>query len=99
MPCPRGRSPIARWVVRVDPAGEEALELLAALVEDAQRGVAGAGELARHLEHAVEDHLEVELGDQGAPHVEEPAQALRVEMARRSRSPLLATILPCPCRR
>ena len=84
MPCPRGRSPIARCVSCVDPAGQEALELLAALVEDAQRGVARAGELPGHLEHAVEDHLEVELGDQGAPDFEEPAQALRVEMARRS---------------
>ena len=80
IPWPRGRSPIARWVVRVDPAGQEALELLAALVEDAQRGVARAGELAGHLEHAVEHDLEVELGHQGAPDLEEPAQALRVEM-------------------
>jgi hypothetical protein len=66
--------------VRVDPAREEALELLAALVEDAQRGVARAGELTGDLEHAVEDDFEVELGYQGAPDVEETAQTLRVKI-------------------
>ena len=47
---------------RVDPAREEALELLAAFVQDPQRGVARAGELAGHLEDAIEHDLEVQLG-------------------------------------
>ena len=80
--------------VRVDPTGQEALELLAALVEDAQRGVARAGELSSHLEHAVEDDLEVELGHQRAPDFEKAAQALRVEMLVGHGARPLATILP-----
>jgi hypothetical protein len=55
---------------RVDPAREKALELKAALVEDAQRGVARAGQLAGDVEHAVENDLEVQLGHQRAPDFE-----------------------------
>ena len=79
-PVPPGQVADRAVDVRVDPAGQEALELLAALVEDPQGGVARAGELAGHLEDAVEDDLEIEFGHQRAPDLEEPAQALRVEM-------------------
>ena len=79
-PVPSGQVADGSVSVVVDPAGQEALELLAALVEDPQGGVARAGELSGHLEDAVEDDLEIEFGYQGAPDLEEPAQALRVEM-------------------
>ena len=61
-PVPSGQVADRAVGLRVDPAGQEALELPAAVVEDAERRVARAGQLARHLEHAVEDDLEVELG-------------------------------------
>ena len=54
----------------VDPDREEALQLCAGGVQHAQRRVAGAGELACGLEHAVEHHLEVELGEHAAGEVQ-----------------------------
>ena len=75
-PRPRGRSPIARCVSVVDAGGQEALELLAALVEHADRRVARAGELARDLEQPLEHRLGVELGDQRAADVHQPPQAV-----------------------
>ena len=56
----------------VDAAGEEALQRLAALVEHADRRVARAGQLTRGLEQPLQDHLEVERGDEGAAGLEEP---------------------------
>ena len=41
------------------------------LVEDAERGVAGAGELAGRLEHAAEHGVEIEIGDDEAPDVDQ----------------------------
>ncbi|MEZ5124228.1 MAG: hypothetical protein R2736_22120 [Solirubrobacterales bacterium] len=43
----------------IDADGQEALELAALLVEDAQRGEPRAGELAGLVEHALQDRLEV----------------------------------------
>ena len=57
--------------VLVDPDGQEALELLAALVEDADRRVARAGQLTGDLEQPFEHRLGVELGDQRAPDVDQ----------------------------
>ena len=51
-PWPRGSGPIDPARLLVDSDGEEALELALALVEDAQRRVARAGQLASRLEHA-----------------------------------------------
>ena len=58
----------------VDAVGDEALQLVAVLVEHAERGVAGAGQLAGDLEHAAEDDLRVELGDEAAADVDQLAQ-------------------------
>ena len=62
-----------------DPVGDEALEFVAVLVEDAERGVAGAGQLAGDLEQAAEDDLRVELGDEAAADLDQLAQASLVE--------------------
>ena len=70
---PRGSSPIAACVASSMPDREEALEALTALVEDAERRVAGAGQLACDLEHPVQQALEVELGDERLPDVEQAA--------------------------
>ena len=67
----------------VDPGGEEALELLAALVEHADRGVARAGELARDLEQPLEHRLGVEHGDERAADVDQASQAVFVHAGRR----------------
>ena len=64
----------------IDAAREEALELPAAFVEDAQRGIARAGELAGDLEHAIQHDFEVELANQRAADFEKAAKTLRVEM-------------------
>jgi hypothetical protein len=63
----------------VDAARDKALELLATLVEDPDGGVARAGQLEGGLEHAVQHHVEVELGQQAAPHLDEPGEAVLVE--------------------
>ena len=44
----------------VDTARQEPLELLALLVEDAERRVASARELTRGLEDPLENHVELE---------------------------------------
>ena len=63
-PVPSGQVADRAVGLRVDPAGQETLELLAAVMEDPQRRVTRAGQLTGHLEHAFEDHLQVELGHQ-----------------------------------
>jgi hypothetical protein len=68
-----------RMDVRVDPDREEALEPLAALVEHAEGGVLRARQLARDLEDALQQPLDVELRDEGLADVEEPEQALLAE--------------------
>ena len=64
-PRPRGRSPIAA-LPPVDPAGDEARELAAVVVEDAERGVARARQLARDAQQLLEHRVELELRDQAA---------------------------------
>jgi hypothetical protein len=63
----------------IDPHIDEALELVAILVEDAQRRVAGAGELARHLDYFAQNRLEIELGDKPPADVDQPPQAMLVQ--------------------
>ena len=58
----------------IDPGGQEALELAATRVEHAERGVPGAGELAGRLDDPLQDALVVELGDDLAADVDQPAQ-------------------------
>ena len=66
MPRPRGRSPIARVRHRIDAAGDEALELGAALIENAEGGISRAGHPARDVEQLADDVLDLELGDEPA---------------------------------
>ncbi len=54
--------------------GDEALQFVAVLVEHAEGGVAGPGQLAGDLEHLPEDHLRVELGDEAATDVDQLPQ-------------------------
>lgn len=66
--------------LRVDPARDEAGERLARFVEHAERRIAGAGQLARRVEHLGEQRLEITLGDERAPDLNEPAQPLLVKV-------------------
>ena len=63
----------------VDPAREEPRELAACLVEDAERDVARAREVGGGLQQPVEHRLEVELGQQAAPGVDEPREPVLVQ--------------------
>ena len=69
--------------VLVDPQEDEALELLLALVENAERGIARACELAGGLEHMAQHGLHVEVGNERASDVEELAQLLFVQLTLR----------------
>ena len=66
----------------VDAGGDEALEVLPALVEDTDRRIARAGELARDIEELLQHGLDVERGDQGSPRVDQAAEAEFVEDGR-----------------
>ena len=58
----------------VDALGDELLEQLPPLVEDADRGVASAGQLLGDLEQPVEHDVGLELLEEGPPDVEEPPE-------------------------
>ena len=47
----------------IDPPRDEPLELLTVLVQHTERGIPGAGQLARDCEHALQQRFEVQLGD------------------------------------
>ncbi len=79
MPRPRGRLPIARSRRLVDAVGDEALQLVAVLVEHAERRVACPGQLAGDLEHAAEDDLGVELRHEAAADLDQLPQPRLVE--------------------
>ena len=57
------------------------LEPLAVRVEDPERGVPGARQLAGDLEQLLQDSLEFELGDEGAADGHEPSQDVLIEVA------------------
>ena len=67
--------------VGVDAGGQEALELLTALVEHADRGVPSARELARDFQQPLEDRLGVELGDERPADVHQPPQTVLIHGA------------------
>ena len=58
----------------VDPAGDEALELLTLLVEHPERRVAGTRQLTRDGEHTLQQRLEIELGDDVRHDLHQPPQ-------------------------
>ena len=82
-PRPRGRSPIARCVFRVDPAVTKRSSS-SAVVEDARRPRTARRSVAGDLEQLMEHRLDVELGDQAAPYVDQPPEAKLVKEARTS---------------
>ena len=47
--------------LRVDPGEDEAFELRLLVIEHAECGVAGAGQLARRLENLAKDRFQIEL--------------------------------------
>ena len=57
----------------VETQREKAVEVAPRLAEHAERRIPRAGQVARRLEHALQHHLEVELGEDAACHVEHPA--------------------------
>src|SRR5262249_26583494 len=69
----------------VDAAGDEALKLDATVVEDAQRGVAGAGHAPGDLEQLADDALEIELGHETATGLDQLPQAGSVKRCGRKR--------------
>ena len=64
----------------VDAARDEALELAAVAIEDPERGVARARDLAGGFEHLVEHGLRVELRQQTPADVDEATEPCFVEM-------------------
>ena len=75
MPRPRGSSPIARVRLLVDAGGDEAFELRTRRVDDAERGVARAGQLRRGLDELLQQRVERELRAERDPRLDERAQA------------------------
>jgi hypothetical protein len=76
----------------VDADVDEAFEFAPAGVEDAERGIAGAGQLPRRIDHRPQHRLDVELGEEAVADVDEPAKAQpqcwsRPATARAMRSP------------
>ena len=56
----------------VDSKGQEALQMLAPLVQDAESGVARVGQIPGHLENAMQYTLDVQRGHDLAREVEHP---------------------------
>jgi two-component system response regulator NreC len=64
----------------VDAAGEELLEFGASAVENAERGVAGTGELAGGVQGVHDHRLRVGLADEAAADLDQSSQAGLVEL-------------------
>ena len=79
MPRPRGRSPIARVVLASIPRVTKRSQLAAVVVEHAERGVAGAGQLAGDAQQLLEHGVDLELGHQPAAGLEQRREACFVE--------------------
>ena len=67
--------------VGIDTGGQEALELLTALVEHADRGVPSARELTCDFQQPLEDRLGVELGNERPADVHQSPQAVLIHGA------------------
>ena len=74
----RRRTDLAHRLL-VQPDVLEPLEARLVAVEDAERGIAGAGQVAGSVEHVAEHRLELELGDELAPDLEQSLQLGSVE--------------------
>ena len=82
MPRPRGRSPIARCVSGSMPAVTKRSSSCRLLVEHADGRVARAGDLAGDVEELLEHRLDVELGDQRPPRIDQAPEAELIEDGR-----------------
>jgi sulfide:quinone oxidoreductase len=80
----------------VDAAREEAGQLAPLVVEDAQRGVAGGGQVRGRIEDTVEDDIEIQLGQETASHVDESGKAALIEAFGSGHA--MATLAPHPRR-
>jgi hypothetical protein len=58
----------------VEPHEQEALQLLTGTIDDPERGIPRPRELSRRVEHLPQHGLEVKLGDERAPHLEQSAE-------------------------
>jgi hypothetical protein len=63
----------------LDAARDEPLQLASIAVEDSDRGVAGAGQLAGDPQELLEDGIDLGLRNEAAPGVKQPLQSLPVE--------------------
>ena len=63
----------------VDTERDETLERPAILRKHADRRVARTGEVRRGFERRAQDRLEIEVGNQHAAHVEQPAEPRDIE--------------------
>ena len=72
---------MARRVASSTPAVRKRSSSLPLLIEDADGGVARAGQLAPGLEHALQHRLAVQLGDYRGSDFEQKAEALLIESA------------------
>jgi hypothetical protein len=65
-----------RVYLRLLSSGQELRQLAPLIVEDAERRVAGAAQLASGLQHPFQEDVEVQLGRQGATDVEQLTQTV-----------------------
>ena len=70
----------------VDPGGDEALELLPAVVEHADGRVARAGDLAGDVEQPMQHRVDVELGDEPPARIDQAPEAELVKGGMRHRT-------------
>ena len=102
MPRPRGSSPIAARSASPDPEGDEALQLVAAAVDHAERRVARAGQLGGDPDQGLQDGVERQLrGDRDSGLDEPPPPLIAVHAAiqpcwPRSRTRLQADFIAMP---
>ena len=75
-PASSGQVADRRVGLRVDARRQEAFETGPGLVDDAERRVAGAGELRGRLDELLEEGVEGELRAQRDPCVDEDAQSV-----------------------
>ena len=80
----------------VDSPGQEPCQLVARLVQDAEGGVPGAGQLARGVKHTLEHLVGVELLEHAARDCEDPSRRLihRLLLPVFAAAPPRATIHP-----
>jgi hypothetical protein len=78
----------------VDARGDEPLQLAALGVQHTQRGVARAGQLKRCLEHARQQCVDVELGDDESPDLDQRAQSFCFEPLGDRRLPQSSSSMP-----